>query len=76
MSLEMRSYVQRTVRERNELEVARRRAGDGGVNDCAEDNFGGGLSSQSSPSGGKGDGKKGDGKANRARKPTVPAAKK
>ena len=56
MSFEMRTYLERTVRERNEFEAVRRRAGDA-IGDSADDNFGGGSSS-SAPSGGKGGGKR------------------
>ena len=71
MSLEMRNYVQRTVKERNDLEVARRRA-DGGAHDGGDDNFGGGSSSADATPGGKAGGK-GPG---RGRRPTLPAPKK
>ena len=75
MSLEMRSFVQRTVREQNELEVSRRRAADRALKDSAEENFGGGGSSSSPPTGGK-QGGKGGGKSDRARRPKNPAPKK
>ena len=73
MSLEMRTYVQRKVRERNEIDVAFRRATDG-VADYAEDNYGGGSSStgrggfDGCRDGDKGGGK-GRGRGTRTRKP-------
>jgi len=73
MSLEMRTFIQRTVRERNELDTARRRASDGVV-DTPGDTGGGGGSSAAAPGGGKVG--KGEGKGARARKPPSAAAKK
>ena len=70
MSLEMRTYVQRSVRERNEIETARRRATDGGI-DGGEDGAGGGAVT---PKESKGDGKGKAGKPSRSRQP--PGAKK
>ena len=73
MSLEMRTFIQRTVREPNELDTARRRASDGVV-DTPGDTGGGGGSSAAAPGGGKVG--KGEGKGARARKPPSAAAKK
>ena len=73
MSLEMRSFFQRTGRERNDLEVTQRRGADGAKDD-AEENFRGGSSSKADVGGGKYDGK-GPGKS-RARVSPYPAHKK
>ena len=73
MSHEMRTFVQRTVRVKNELDVAQRRSNDGKViDDSAADHYGGGGGNTSAAGGGKD--AKGGGKAARVRKPPVACA--